>query len=173
MIVARWRSRRQGFTLMELMVVLAIMSILVTPLIYLEVFYAERYRSTMAHQDMAEAGARVLDWIARDFRASGGLLESRGETRLAGNRLILKGENDRVILYALDEKRNAITRAEHPPGEGAEPMVLTLAEHVAEFRFDPVDPSASMLHIRLRFSREMIHSVDGMTLSCFTSRRVK
>ncbi len=35
--------------LMELMVIMAIIAILVTPFLYLEIFYAERHRSTMAY----------------------------------------------------------------------------------------------------------------------------
>ncbi len=174
MIEKRSKTDQRGFSLMELMIIMAIISILVTPFLYLEIFYTERYHSTMAYQDMAEAGNRTLDWIARDFRASRGILDTWRHKPLAGNRLILDGGDDRVILYAHDEKRKAVTRAEHRIGaDGEPPMIVTLAENVDRFEIDPVDPSASVLHLRVRFSRELFHSEDILTMTCITSRRVK
>ncbi|MCP4687224.1 MAG: prepilin-type N-terminal cleavage/methylation domain-containing protein [Desulfobacterales bacterium] len=174
MIQKRWKNDQGGFTLMEMMIVLSIISILVTPFIYLEIFYTERYRSTMAYQDMAEAGNRTLDWIARDFRASRGVLETWRQKKLAKDRLILQQRDDLVVIYAFDKKKKTITREEHHArGDGDYSAVLTLAEWVDQFEIDPVNPSTPVLNLRVRLSRELIHSEDVVTMTGVASRRMK
>ena len=168
------RKAQSGFTLIELMIVIMVTTIMVTPLLYLEVYSHERVYTSIYRQEMAEAGAIALDLIGRDFRASRSTLESFREHRLAPDCLVLQGTDNGVIVYQLDQKQRKLFRYAYPAAAAqAQPGRMMLCDYAAGFTVTPDDLKANIITVRLDLSRPMIHYENGLSIGGTVSRRVK
>ncbi len=147
---------QRGFTLIELAIVTAILGIMVMPLLYLEVKAAERTHGGIYRRDLAESGARVIEWLGKDLRSASAIEKKLGDEALAADRLILSFKDSGPVVYAYDPAERVITRVKHAPGGKAISERTTLARHVEAFAISPVDPDARVLDLRLEFSRQML-----------------
>ncbi len=165
---------QRGFTLIELMIVVSIITILVTPLIYLEICYSERFYSNIYRQDMTEAGNRSLEWIAKDLRSATDILKHWQNESLSSDRLILKSSDNCVIIYAFNKEQRVLSRASHcSTASESSPTIMQLALYIDKFEIAPVDPDADIVHIHLELSREVLHFREKITINSVAARRIR
>jgi prepilin-type N-terminal cleavage/methylation domain-containing protein len=167
------KHKAAGFTLMELMIVISIFSILITPFVFLEVYSTEGLYTNIRRQQMTESGNRVVEWIARDFRSCKGLRKEWRSEELSEDRLILSAPDTGVIIYGFHKEKRTITRKQYTgKGHRGAPIEMAVATHVDRFSFKPVDVGARLIRIKIDLSREMLHSRERVTVNGTAWRRI-
>jgi len=166
------RTLEQGFTLIEITLVMALIGILAIPLLYLEVYSSESVYRDLLREEMAESGNRSVEWMAKDFRAAAAVMDQWQDQPPASDRLILAGPGRAVIVYAWDRKLRALTRATYPGGPESPAAVMTLARDVSDFEISPVDPKARLITIRIELSRDLLNHRESFTLHGTAGRRL-
>ncbi len=155
---------RQGFMLIEVMIVIAMISILTVPLIYWELTFTEQFYSDIYGRNMVEAGNRSLEWIARDLRNTTGIKEQ------SINRLVLKSMDGTEIEYAFDKKNRTVIRSSSM--QNTNPVLLEMAHDVDNFTIGPVDPETGLVCIRIDLSRGLLKNRKKVSLHGTAYRRM-
>jgi len=163
--------RQKGFTLIELMIVVAVLSALIAPLAVLEIHSTERFHGGIIRRDLAEAGARSLEWIAHDLRTAVAVRDRLGDQVLAPDRIILQQPDGRTVIYFRDPNLRALLRTEYAPDGQTALATTTLALDLKVFAIEPVDPNAPLYNVRLDFYRTMLNVPLTLTMKGTMGRR--
>jgi len=169
-----FKRAQQGFTLLELMIVISIFTVMVTPFIYFEIYSAEGVYKNIHRMELTEEGNRILDWIAKDFRVSKSMLEEYNGRKLAPDTLILSLAGHEVIVYRLDTKKRLLSRTLYKhPQNFAFREVMELAVNVDTFTFSPVDSNISLIEVTINLSKQLLHFPENLTLHGVAGRRIR
>lgn len=174
----KFRYKNKGFTLVELLIVITLMGILVTPLLYMEIQYSKGFFANIYRQDLVEAGNRSLEWIAKDIRKAISVTKDQGE-----NRLVIETFDKSMIFYSFNKEKRVLTREEYPPqNPGGNPVVIELACYIDDFFIAPIRTSpadtrqaafkAKIFHIRIDLSREVLNFTERITMNGVAAGRL-
>lgn len=167
-------NRQKGFTMIELMIVISILGILVTPVIYFEIFSYRGFAKTRYRQVMVEEANRTIGWIAKDFRSSDKVLESWGDDVSGESQLILSLNNGFVAIYSFDQKNRTILRKQFSSKKTENDSRKTvLAVYVDNFLISPINSDKSLMNIKISSSRELINYSENIVMEGVVGRRIK
>jgi prepilin-type N-terminal cleavage/methylation domain-containing protein len=162
---------RRGFTLIELMIVVSIIGLLVVPMAYWEVATITQIDDGISRRDLAEAGARSLDWLAKDVRASTAVKARLGDEALGPDRLILDLPAATVVYAYVPAERSLVRRQYSPDGKTLI-NELTLARELKNFSIDPVDPAARQFRFALVFNQPRLDQAIALSMTGTAGRRL-
>lgn len=166
------RPGKRGFTIIELLIVVAIMGILVAPLVKTEVFSSEGFARSAAGQDMSEEGGRLLSFMGRDLRRSLEIPARWKDYSLSPRCLIIGLPDAQWAVYDWDEENKKVFRRLYEgEGDGGPVEILNLARGVEDFSVDPAGPESRVFRVRVGLSREMLHKNAGLSLRGVFARR--
>ncbi len=163
---------RAGFTLIELMIVVAIVGILTVPFIYIEINSHELVAKDIARSDMTEAGNRALEWMAKDIREAKSIPPEWKEMELGPATLLLEKEECVVGYHYLKDKRRLV-RKEYDLVSGEQKSITAMANNLQKIEISPLETNAEIISIKLEFSKEMIATAERFDLQAQVARRIK
>ncbi|MCP4351515.1 MAG: hypothetical protein GY795_39115 [Desulfobacterales bacterium] len=163
---------KRGFTLIELLIIIQIIIILVPVLIYLEIYFTERFHVNINRQNMMEAGTRTLKWIAKDLRLADSV-QIPDQNQAGSERLILNNTDGCKIIYTFDKDKRIVTRTETPAEKGHEQSVTELAHDVDYVEISPVNIGKGLIRTRIDLSHELTRSRQTITVSNIAGPRIK
>jgi prepilin-type N-terminal cleavage/methylation domain-containing protein len=159
---------RRGFTLMELMIVVSIIGLMVTPLVYWEITTFSQVDDGIVRRDLAESGARAIDWISRDLRAANVVRSCQGDKELDRDCMLIELP-DAKITYAYDSPQRALVRKRQ---SGTNTSEITLAREVKSFTVTPSDPTARVFRFDLEFSQVRLDQSINLSFTGTAGRRL-
>ena len=164
--------KKQGFTLVEIMIVVAILGIVTVPFIYLEINSHELVTKDIARSDMTEAGNRSLEWMAKDVREAKSILSKWKGMELGPATLLLEKEECAVGYHYLKDKRRLV-RKEYDLASGEQKSITAMANNLQKIEIFPLETNAKIISIKLEFSKEMIATAERFDLQAQVARRIK
>jgi len=157
-----------GFTLVELMICVAILSILAVPMIYLETGFYERYHKTKAWLGMVEDGHRTIEWMAKDVRGASSV------DRVSAELILLNyppGKN-RAIEYRFEKKKKVLIRVEKLIDINKTISEIMIAQYIDTVSLNKVESGSGLFEIQLTFSRQFFHSSETVLLNRIIGTRI-
>lgn len=163
---------QKGFSFVELMVVIAMISIVTVPLIYWEISFSERFHSSVYRREMIEAGNRTLEWIARDMRTAVEITQTSGD-RVAVSTLAFRNAEGMVIEYQFDRAKRNVVRAASSSDKNDDTFFMEMARNVDDFRIISKDSPAGALRVTIDLSRPLLKSRETVSMTGIATRRIR
>ena len=172
------QKRRAGFTIIELMIVIAIIPIVTAAVVIPMIEYPRLYAAMEADREMAEQARVALQWMGRDVRQAPFVLHAAGPYRTTGETLVLampEGAGAAVVVWSTDQ--GALTRTEFA-GKNArhlsERMILASPKTSLIIKMSPRPPETSRVTVTINSSRMIMDREREFSLSGeFSLRRTK
>lgn len=98
------RRQRTGFSLVEMMIAMAIASIIFAIVMSFSIYIARSFVATGNYADLDRASRNALDVMTRDIR------ESRALTAFATNKLTLTANDNSTLIFEFDPSAATLTR---------------------------------------------------------------
>jgi prepilin-type N-terminal cleavage/methylation domain-containing protein len=143
MISNKYRSEAHGFTLVELIVSVALSAIVITSMVSTFVAFASGSKSVFAYADMSQQSRKALEQYSRDIRAA------EDVTVAEEQRLVIVYPNDsfysgQSVEYTYDPAFEIFSRIEREQGGGLVSNSIQL-DGVKNFVFHYFDPLGQSL----------------------------
>ena len=159
---------RTGFTVIELMIVLAIIPIVTMVLAMGMIQYQSLFAGIRADQEMAGEARTAMQWIGRDLRQSSGVREKAGPyATSAAGAIALAGPGGKgVVVWTVEN--NALKRIEFLDAQGTPVSAQSFAADGARLDLDfGAGPAtaARRVGVRILCSRQLLDERREFELS--------
>jgi len=159
--IQKWNGSA-GFTLIELVIVMTIMSIVTLAVAVPMIEYPRLYATVEADQAMAREARNVWQWLGRDLRGANSVLAQAGpyQTQPSGTLVLANSGAGNAKLVVWKTENGALTRLEFADLEAKQAvgrMTLAQPKTSLALTFDAPPPNSSRVTVALESRRPILN----------------
>lgn len=162
--------RQDGFTLIELAIVLAIIPILAVAVAVPLIKWPQMYANIQADREMAEQARNAIQWMGRDIRQAASVLPRAGSFKTSpSDTLVLavpEGAEAKVVVWSCKEGVLSRTEFADPLAEkplDRMPLALPKASFLLNWDADP--PATTWIEVSIDLNRSVMDKDREFSLS--------